>query len=109
MESQKIRAIIAVYFMALLQMFFQMDLVSQLHRLRKKSILRVFFFLIFQEIIKDAPLYQEKVTHLNEFSSNLMADPCLGEEERKLVRGETEMCNEKWNELVNLANAKQTR
>ncbi|XP_015765376.1 PREDICTED: dystrophin-like [Acropora digitifera] len=63
----------------------------------------------FQEIIKDAPLYQEKVTHLNEFSSNLMADPCLGEEERKLVRGETEMCNEKWNELVNLANAKQTR
>lgn len=90
-----------------------MDLVSQLHRLGNtvvtSSILSVFFFLIFQEIIKDAPLYQEKVTHLNEFSSNLMADPCLGEEERKLVRGETEMCNEKWNELVNLANAKQTR
>lgn len=91
--------------------FFQMD--SQLHRLGNtvttSSILSVSFFLIFQEIIKDAPLYQEKVTHLNEFSSNLMADPCLGEEERKLVRGETEMCNEKWNELVNLANAKQTR
>ncbi|XP_068690393.1 utrophin-like [Montipora foliosa] len=63
----------------------------------------------FQDIIKDAPVYQEKVTHLNEFGSNLMTDPCLGEEERKLVRSDTDVCNEKWNKLVNLANAKQTR
>ena len=54
-------------------------------------------------------MYQEKVTHLNEFSGNLVSDPCLGEEERKVVRKETAVCNEKWNELVNIANAKQAR
>ena len=68
----------------------------------------MFSFLI-QEIIKDAPVYQEKVTYLNEFSSNLVSDPCLGEEERRAVREETVICNEKWNDLVNLANAKQAR
>lgn len=60
-------------------------------------------------MIKDAPVYQEKVTHLNEFSDNLVTDPCLGEEERKVVRHETVDCNKKWNELVNIANAKQAR
>ena len=33
-----------------------------------------------QYTVNEAPLYQEKVNSLNEFSSNLMADPCLGEE-----------------------------
>ncbi|KAJ7339576.1 hypothetical protein OS493_005979 [Desmophyllum pertusum] len=61
------------------------------------------------DVIKDAPVYQEKVTHLNEFSSNLVSDPCLGEEERRVVREETAICNENWNDLVNLANARQAR
>ena len=64
---------------------------------------------VLQDVIKDAPLYQEKVTYLNEFNSNLVSDPCLGEEERKTVREETAICNENWNDLVNLANAKQAR
>lgn len=62
-----------------------------------------------QDVIKDAPVYQEKVTHLNEFSSNLVSDSCLGEEERRVVREETAICNENWNDLVNLANARQAR
>ena len=62
-----------------------------------------------QYTVNEAPLYQEKVNSLNEFSSNLMADPCLGEEERVKLRRETVQCNNKWNEFVNIANARQTR
>lgn len=62
-----------------------------------------------KDVIKDAPLYQEKVTYLNEFSGNLVSDPCLGEEERRNVREETVICDENWNDLVNLANARQAR
>lgn len=57
----------------------------------------------------DAPVYQEKVTNLSEFSSNLVADPCLGEEERQRVRQEMAECNENWNDLVNTTNARNAR
>ncbi|XP_020912247.1 dystrophin isoform X2 [Exaiptasia diaphana] len=63
----------------------------------------------FQNHVRDAPIYQDKVTNLNEFSSNLLADPCLGEDERQKVRKEMAECNEKWNELVNIANSRQSK
>ncbi|XP_048577507.1 dystrophin isoform X2 [Nematostella vectensis] len=63
----------------------------------------------FQDLVRDAPIYQDKVTNLNEFSSNLVTDPCLGEQQRESVRGDIAECNEDWNDLVNLANARQSK
>ena len=82
---------------------------SKNERIEATNVLILYVLISIKEIIKDAPGYQEKVTHLNEFSGNLVTDPCLGEEERRGVREETVICNENWNDLVNLANAKQAR
>ena len=46
---------------------------------------------------------------LNELSTNLQADPCLGSEERRRVQQEMDECNQNWNDLVNMANAQNVR